>query len=74
MLFWESKLIHCLLEKAMVPKLYFVGDDTSDPNQHFHVMIMDQLGPSLEDLCEQGKKPFDLKTTLMIGMQMISIA
>jgi hypothetical protein len=63
MLFWESKLIHKLKGKskiatlftkffiACVPSLYYVGTDTSmGENKHFHVMVMDLLGPSLEDL------------------------
>jgi hypothetical protein len=50
MLFWESKLIHKLRGKTQVPGLYYIGTDNSVPNQSFHVMVMDMLGPSLEDL------------------------
>jgi len=81
MLFWESKLIHKLKGKSMfttvlhntliacVPSLYYVGTDTSmGENKHFHVMVMDLLGPSLEDLFQACKRQFDLKTVLMIGI------
>jgi len=35
---------------ACVPGLYYVGTDTSKESQQFHVMVMDMLGPSLEDV------------------------
>jgi len=50
MLFWESKLIHKLRGKTYVPQLFYIGTDNSVPGQQFHVMVMDLLGPSLEDL------------------------
>jgi hypothetical protein len=60
MLFWESKLIHKLRGKsklpqslmyvACVPNLHFVGDEKTEDNKCFHVMVMDLLGKSLEDL------------------------
>lgn len=71
MLFWESKLIHKLRGKTCVPGLYYVGTDTSMEKQHFHVMVMDLLGPSLEDLFQACKRQFDLKTVLLVGIQMI---
>ena len=50
MLFWESKLIHKMRGKTYVPHLYYIGTDESIANKPMHVMIMDMLGPSLEDL------------------------
>lgn len=50
MLFWESKLIHKLKDKTFIPSLHYIGTDKTDKLQHFHIMIMDLLGPSLEDL------------------------
>lgn len=55
----------------MVPSLYYIGTDNSVKNQSFHVMVMDMLGPSLEDLMSTCKREFDLKTCLMIGVQLI---
>ncbi len=58
---------------AQVPGLYYVGTDTSlGENKHFHVMVMDMLGPSLEDLFQACRRQFDLKTVLLIGIQMVS--
>mmetsp|Transcript_43696 Transcript_43696/g.57892 ORF Transcript_43696/g.57892 Transcript_43696/m.57892 type:complete len:286 (-) Transcript_43696:513-1370(-) len=71
MLFWESKLIHKLRGKTCVPSLYYIGTDSSVANNHFHVMVMDLLGPSIEDLFQTCKRQFDLKTVLHIGIQMI---
>ena len=83
MLFWESKLIHKLRGKskwhaipsiwpqfivAFVPHLYYIGTDNSIPDKHFHVMVMDFLGPSLEDLFQSCKRQFDLKTVLHIAI------
>ncbi|CDW89714.1 UNKNOWN [Stylonychia lemnae] len=62
MLFWESKLIHKLRGKTCVPGLHYVGTDNSNESSQFHVMIMDMLGPSLEDLFQACKRQFDLKT------------
>lgn len=50
MLFWESKLIHKMRGKTFVPFLHFVGDEKFDDGRMFHVMVMDLLGKSLEDL------------------------
>ena len=36
-------------------------------------MIMDLLGPSLQDLFESNQNRFDLETTLNIGIQIIKI-
>ena len=71
MLFWESKLIHKLRGKTSVPSLYYIGTDNSIPNQSFHVMVMDMLGPSLEDLFQTCKRSFDLKTCILISIQLI---
>ena len=54
-----------------MPSHDYIGTDSSVPNQQFHVMVMDLLGPSLEDLLQQCKRSLDLKTVLMIAIQMI---
>ena len=48
------------------PNVYYVGSEGE-----YNVMVMDLCGKSLEDLFGQMGKKFDLKTTLMIGYQMI---
>ena len=56
---------------ACVPSLYYIGTDNSVPGMNFHIMIMDLLGPSLEDLFQNCKRQLDLKSVLMIAIQMI---
>ena len=73
MLFWESKLIHKLRGKTRVPSLLYIGTDNSVPSQLFHVMIMEKLGLSLEDLHSECRRFFDLKTCLMLAIQLIKI-
>lgn len=67
MLFWESKLIHKLRGKTYIPSLYYIGTDKTDEKNQFHVMVMDMLGPSLEDLFMQCKRKFDLKTCCLVA-------
>ena len=66
MLFWESKLIHKLRGKTAVPNLHFVGDEKSEDGKMFHVMVMDLLGKSLEDLFQECRRKMDLKTVLHV--------
>ena len=72
MLFWESKLIHKLRGKTYVPFLHFVGDEKSEDGKAYHVMVMDLLGKSLEDLFQECRRKFDLRTCLHIATQMVS--
>ena len=40
-------------------------------NQDYNILIMELLGPSLETLFQSNNKKFSLKTTCMIGIQML---
>ena len=54
-----------------MPQLFYIGTDQSIPNYEFHVMVMELLGKSLEDLFEACGHQFDLKTCCMVALQMI---
>lgn len=56
---------------ACVPNLHFVGDEKTEDNKTYHVMVMDLLGKSLEDLFQECRRKFDLKTVLCIAIQMV---
>ena len=59
--------------KTNVPNLHYVGDEKTEDGKHFHVMVMDMLGASLEDLFQNCKRKFSLKTVLLIAIQMIKL-
>ena len=56
-----------------MPNLHFVGDEKQEESKVFHVMVMDLLGKSLEDLFQECRRKFDLKTVLLIAIQMVSL-
>ena len=60
--------MHRLRSKSGVPNLYFVGDEKTDDGKIYHVLIMDLLGKSLENLFAESKRKFDLATCLHIGI------
>jgi hypothetical protein len=53
---------------AHVPNLHFVGDEKTEDGKVFHVMVMDLLGKSLEDLFQECRRKFDLKSVLQIAI------
>eukprot|EP00756_Hemistasia_phaeocysticola_P013955 Hpha_TRINITY_DN15315_c6_g1::TRINITY_DN15315_c6_g1_i1::g.91383::m.91383/K02218/CSNK1, CKI; casein kinase 1 len=56
---WKTKF-------AGYTRLYWSGVEGD-----FSVMVMDYLGPSLENVFEYCNRKFSLKTTLMLGIQML---
>ena len=51
---------------AGIPTIHWFGVEGD-----YNAMVMDLLGPSLEDLFNYCKRKFTVKTTLMIADQMI---
>lgn len=69
----ESKILALLSEhdpslEIGIPNVYFTSSEDK-----YNVMVMDLLGPSLENLFSLCEKKFSLKTTVLLGLQMISL-
>lgn len=63
----EARLYKTLAGTEGVPKLHWFGMEGD-----YHVMVIDLLGPSLEDLFEACGRKFSLKTVLLLADQMLS--
>lgn len=65
-LFYEYKLYRVLSSGNGVPKIHHYGNE-----KNFNILVMDLLGPSLEDLFNFCTRHFTIKTVLMLVHQMI---
>ena len=54
--------------KVGIPKLHYYAQEGD-----YNVMVIDLLGPSMEDLFEYCRRKFTLKSVLMIAIQMVSV-
>lgn len=66
-LFYEAKLYMALQGGVGIPTLHWCGQQGN-----YNIMVIDLLGPSLEDLFNYCKRKFTVKTTIMLGDQIIS--
>ncbi|KAF5839014.1 serine/threonine kinase [Dunaliella salina] len=66
-LLYESKLYKILQGGVGIPNVRWYGVEGD-----YNVMVMDLMGPSLEDLFNFCNRKFSLKTTLMLTDQMLS--
>ncbi|EGR32324.1 hypothetical protein IMG5_088120, partial [Ichthyophthirius multifiliis] len=64
---YESKIYKILQGGVGIPNINWFGKDGD-----YNVMVIDLLGPSLDDLFNYCGKKFSLKTTLLVAEQMIS--
>lgn len=62
----EAELLKTLSEGPGIPKIRYSGYDCG-----YNTMVMDLLGPSLEDLFNFCGRKFTLKTVLLLAEQMI---
>lgn len=65
-LLYETKIYKILNGGTGIPTIHWFGVEGD-----YNAMVMDLLGPSLEDLFNYCKRKFTVKTVLMIGDQMI---
>lgn len=56
-----------LFNEGGIPQLRWFGVE-----EEFNVMVIDLLGPSLEDLFNYCNQKFTLKTVLMLADQLVS--
>ncbi|KAH7854269.1 hypothetical protein Vadar_011951 [Vaccinium darrowii] len=66
-LFYEAKLYNILQGGSGIPSIKWSGIDGED-----NILVMDLLGPSLEDLFVYCGRKFSLKTVLLLADQMIT--
>lgn len=64
---YEYRVYRILQKQTGIPKVYWFGKEGG-----FNVMIIDLLGPSLEDLFSFCNRHFTLKTVLMIADQLLT--
>ena len=63
-------------EEVKLIKLKIVGIPNvhwCDTQGNYNIMVIDLLGPSLEDLFNYCKRKFSLKTVLMLGDQIVNL-
>ncbi|VEL20302.1 unnamed protein product [Protopolystoma xenopodis] len=69
-LYFESKVYRLLQGAPGVARIRYFGLD--NVNNYYNVLVMDLLGPSLEDLFTFCGRRFTMKTVLMLADQMIT--
>jgi casein kinase 1 epsilon len=66
-LFYESKLYMALQGGVGIPNIHWCGSQGN-----YNIMIIDLLGPSIEDLFNYCKRNFSIKSIVMLADQMIT--
>lgn len=55
-------------EEINIPQIYNIGKEGNN-----YIMVMDYLGQSLEEMLNLCDRRFSLKTTVMIGLEMLKL-
>jgi hypothetical protein len=63
---WRDALFSCQLRPAGIPQIYHFGQE----GLH-NILVIDLLGPSLEDLFDLCGRKFTIKTVCMAARQMV---
>lgn len=66
-LIYEAKVYKCLEGGMGIPKVHLQKDV-----MNMNVMVMDLLGPSLEDMFNYCYRRFSVKTVLMLGIELLT--
>ena len=64
---YESRLYNLLVGAVGIPEVKWYGQEGD-----YNVMVMDLLGPSLEDLFCYCNRTFSVKTVCLLGIQLVS--
>ncbi|VDL39917.1 unnamed protein product [Hymenolepis diminuta] len=68
-LVYESRIYRILQNTFAVPRIHWFGSDGM--KNDYRALVMDLLGPSLEDLFNYVGRRFTVKTVLMLAEQML---
>ncbi|EUB60517.1 Casein kinase I isoform alpha [Echinococcus granulosus] len=68
-LVYESRIYRLLQNTFAVPRIHWFGSDGM--KNDYRALVMDLLGPSLEDLFNYVGRRFTMKTVLMLAEQML---
>jgi hypothetical protein len=64
----EYEFYEKLKDCSTTPNIHWFGIEST-----YNVLVLDLLGPSLEDLLNQHERNFSLKTVVLLATQLVSL-